>query len=175
MNHKCLVPGAGCLQSVDVPNGMWVPHRVSLINVWTDQALIDIAPVRLRIQTFSFFWWIQTCCYHYWLSYWCMSSRRVCLTCLSWGTETGTVLYSVYCCAMYCVEAIWWGLWFRDVHYFAFEGVENHLLRFCIWRSWKPFAKCVPNTKLSAGYNSIMVQFVQESIGKDSVKRNREI
>jgi len=33
---QTLVPGAGSLRTIDVPNGMWVPHRASILEVWTN-------------------------------------------------------------------------------------------------------------------------------------------
>ena len=50
-----LVPGVGHLQSFDVPSGMWVPHRASILKVWTDQTVIDIALGRLKIRLSVYF------------------------------------------------------------------------------------------------------------------------
>ena len=46
MNHKPWCP----VQTDDVPSGMWVPHRASILKVWTDQTMRDIALDRLRIR-----------------------------------------------------------------------------------------------------------------------------
>ena len=35
-----LLPGAGTLQMVDVSDGMWVPHRAAVFEMWTDNTPI---------------------------------------------------------------------------------------------------------------------------------------
>ena len=39
---RILLPGAGPLNMVDISDGIWVPHRAAVLEVWADQTPIDI-------------------------------------------------------------------------------------------------------------------------------------
>ena len=78
---------------------MWVPHRAAVFDVWADQTLIDIA---LDLLGSGFFLLDESklaVCF-YWLSCWCVGSRRGCLICLCQGVLLMVVLW-VSSCILY--------------------------------------------------------------------------